>query len=159
MNPMRPSPGNENVRPTSGEPATITRDAQALMKPTAAPGASGRAFAAPVKAIAKGSPAARPTMAASTTSAHSGSGSGSGSARTIAPSPPTTRLAAIQRAASARRSSAPPATRVKKPRRSVREPAIDAELFEWPWRSSSVTTQLPTTTLKPNDIAWIVPSR
>src|SRR6185437_3126135 len=59
--PMRPSPGSEKVSPTSGVPATITSDAQALMKPTAAPGASGRARAAPVNAIAKGKPAARPT--------------------------------------------------------------------------------------------------
>ena len=30
--------------------------------------------------------------------------------------------------------------------------------FEWPWRSSSVTTQFPTITLKPNDAAWIAES-
>ena len=51
---MRPSPGSENVSPTSGVPATITSDAHALTKPTAAPGASGRAAAAPVNAIANG---------------------------------------------------------------------------------------------------------
>ena len=155
MKPMRPSPGSENVSPTSGVPATITSDAHALMKPTAAPGASGRACAAPVNAIAKGTPAASPTIAATTTSVQNGSGSAS----TTAPRPPSTRLAATQREASIRRSSGPPAARVKKPSSSVSEPAIDAELFEWPCCSSSVTTQLPTITLKPNDIAWIAAKR
>ena len=36
--PIRPSPGSENVRPTSGVPATTTSEAQALTKPTAAAG-------------------------------------------------------------------------------------------------------------------------
>ena len=55
---MRPSPGSENVRPTSGVPTTITSEARAFTKPTAAPGASGRAAAAPANAIANGIPAA-----------------------------------------------------------------------------------------------------
>jgi hypothetical protein len=155
MKPMRPSPGSENVSPTSGVPATITSDAHALMKPTAAPGESGRAAAAPVNAIANGTPAASPTTAAVATSATSGSGN----ARTTAPAPPRTRLAATQREASGRRRSEPPAARVKKPSNRVSDPATDAELFEWPWCSRSVTTQLPTITLKPNDIAWIAARR
>src|SRR5256885_17319 len=61
--PMRPSPGSENVSPTSGVPTTITNDASALTKPTAAPGASGRAAAAPPNALANGSPAPGPTTA------------------------------------------------------------------------------------------------
>src|SRR5207248_2557625 len=153
--PMRPSPGSENVSPTSGVPATITSEAQALMKPTAAPGAAGRARAAPVNAIANGTPAARPTTAAAITS----SAYGRGRARTIAPAPASTRLAATHDGASARRSSGPPAARVKKPRRSVSDPATAALDFEWPWCSSSVTTVLPTTTLKPKDSAWIAASR
>ena len=44
---MRPSPGSEKVKPTSGAPATITSEAHALTKPTAAPGASARVAAAP----------------------------------------------------------------------------------------------------------------
>jgi len=53
-------------------------------------------------------------------------------ASAIAPSPATTRLAATQRDASGRRRSEPPATRVKKPSRSVSEPAAAATPFEWP---------------------------
>jgi len=47
--------------------------------------------------------------------------------------------------------------RVKKPSRSVSEPTADAAPFDWPWCSRSVTTQFPTTTLNPNERAWIAP--
>src|SRR5206468_8715324 len=89
--PMRPSPGSENVSPTSGAPATITSDAHALTKPTAAPGASARVAAAPVNAFANGTPAARPTSAAHTTRTPIGNGR----ARRMQPAPPATRLPAI----------------------------------------------------------------
>src|SRR5258706_71846 len=109
--PSLPSPGSEKVRPTSGTPATTASAAQPLTKPTAAPGESGRAAAAPVNAIAKGTPEASPTTAAAATSP----ASGSGSARAIAARPPTTRLAATQRPASGRRRGRPPTTRGNKP--------------------------------------------
>src|SRR5581483_780639 len=151
--PMRPSPGSENVRPTSGVPTTITNDASALTKPTAAPGASGRAAAAPVNAIANGIPAASPTIADAATRPASGSGAASATAA----APPATRLPATQRAAVGRLRIEPPTIRVKKPRRSVSEPTADAAPFDWPWCSRSVTTQFPTTTLNPSESAWIAP--
>ena len=125
----------------------------AFTKPTAAPGASGRAAAAPANAIANGIPAASPTTAEAATSP----ASGSGVASAITAAPPATRLPATHRDALARLRMEPPAMRVKKPRSSVSEPTAAATPFDCPWCSSSVTTQLPTTTLNPNESAWMAP--
>ena len=110
-----------------------------------------------MNAVANGIPAARPIAAEAATSA----ANGSGAASATAPAPPAARLAATQRRArrgSARRSD-PPRMRVKKPSRSVSEPAAAAEPFECPCRSSSVTTQFPAMTLKENDAVWIAANR
>ena len=49
------------------------------------------------------------------------------------------------------RSTQPPSGRVKKPSSSVSEPAAADAPCECPCFCKSVTTQLPATTLKPND--------
>ncbi len=99
--------------------------------------------------MGNGTPLARPITAAAATSP----ATGSGSASATAPAPPSTRLSATHRDASARRSSAPPPIRLKNASSSVSEPAAAANSFDRPWCSSSVTTQFPTTTLKPNEAA------
>ena len=70
--PMRPSPGSENVSPSSGVPTRIVTAAIRLTKPIAAPGASGRTRAAPANAGANGSPAASPTTTAPATASANG---------------------------------------------------------------------------------------
>ena len=70
--PMRPSPGSENVSPSSGVPTRIVTAAIMLTKPTAAPGASGRTRAAPANDGANGIPAASPTTAAPATASANG---------------------------------------------------------------------------------------
>src|SRR6185312_10959728 len=70
--PMSPSPGSENVSPSSGVPTRIVTAAIRLTKPIAAPGASGRTRAAPANAGANGSPAASPTATAPATAIGNG---------------------------------------------------------------------------------------
>ena len=86
--PIRPSPGSENVRPTSGVPTRIVRAANMLIIPTAAPGASGTSRAAPASDAANGSPAASPT----TTAAAIANGNGLPIASTATAPPPTRKL-------------------------------------------------------------------
>ena len=57
------------------------------------------------------------------------------------------------------RSILPPEIRVKNPSSSVSDPLAAANAFDRPWCSNSVTTQLPTTTLNPNENAWIAAKR
>ena len=135
-------------------PATITSAAQALTKPTAAPGASGRPGGAGEghrERDAGGEPDDRrgddEHRRRQRQREHDGAEPGDDEARG---DPARGVRPAQQRTA---------ATRVKKPSTSVSEPTRAAELFECPWCSSSVTTQFPTITLKPNDIAWIAANR
>ena len=87
--PIRPDPVRENVRPTSGVAATISRLPHMLIIPTAAPGASGRARAAPANAGANGMPAAMPRVTAETTA----SATGPEAARPTLAAAPAARLA------------------------------------------------------------------
>ncbi len=48
---------------------------------------------------------------------------------------------------------------MKNPSSSVSDPIAAANAFERPWCSNSVTTQSPTTTLNPNENAWIAAKR
>ena len=142
--PVRPSPGSENDSPSSGVADEDRRTPTVLTNPTAAAGASGRLTAAPVNDGREGDPSGDPDQR--------------GPERLRAPAAAPPRAARCPRrprpgsAPTARRTSPgracriqPPSGRVTTPSTSVSAPITPAAPWPRPpWRSSSVTTQLPT---------------
>ena len=132
--------------------------AQALTKPTAAPGASGRAAAAPgERRRERDAGGESEDRCGEHEQRHSGSGQREHERRRR---PPTTRLPATQsRRVRPAAASAPPATRVKKPSKSVSEPASAAARSNRPGARAASRPSSRRSTLKPNDIAWIAARR